>query len=157
MSKKVLVPLDGSEMAECALAHIRDLAKSNLVGEVTLLRVVQLNFPPWMNGYGEMFDINSIRTNAFAQYQHYLSGVKDRLSAEGIQVKTDVIENTGITKVHITEAILEYAKQNGHDLIVVATHGDSGLKRVYLGSVAMGILNHSNVPVYLIRPEACKI
>ena len=79
------------------------------------------------------------------------------MSAEGIQVKTDVIENTGITKVHITEAILEYAKQNGHDLIVVATHGDSGLKRVYLGSVAMGILNHSNVPVYLIRPEACKI
>ena len=45
MSKKILVPLDGSEMAECCLAHIRDLAKSNLVGEVTLLRVVQLNSP----------------------------------------------------------------------------------------------------------------
>ena len=157
MSKKVLVPLDGSEIAECALSHIRDLAKSNLIGEVTLLRVVQLNFPSWLEGYGEKFDINTIRANAFAQYQHYLNGVKDRLSAEGIKVKTDIIENLGITKMNITEAILEYAKQNSQDLIVVATHGDSGLKRVYLGSVAMGILNHSNVPVYLIRPEACKI
>lgn len=157
MSKKVLVPLDGSEMAECALSHIRDLAKSDLVSEVTLLRVVQLNFPPWLNGYGEKFDINTIRANVFAEYRHYLDGVKDSLTAEGIQVKTDIIENTGITKTHIVEAILEYVKQHGQDLIVVATHGDSALKKMYLGSVAMGILNHSNVPVYLIRPEACKI
>jgi nucleotide-binding universal stress UspA family protein len=157
LSKKVLVPLDGSELAECALAHIRDLAKSSLLGEVTLLRVVQLNFPPWLEGYGEKFDINTIRANAFAQYHLYLNGVKDRLAAEGIQVKTDVIENAGIKKANISEAIIEYAKQNGPDLIVVATHGDSGLKKMYLGSVAMGILNQSNVPVYLIRPEDCKV
>jgi nucleotide-binding universal stress UspA family protein len=157
MNKKVLVPLDGSDVAECALFHIRDLAKSNLVGEVTLLRVIQLNFPPWLEGYGEKYDINSIRANAFAQYQHYLSGVKDSLSAEGIQAKTDVIENMGITKENIAEAILEYVKQNGQDLIVLATHGDSGLKRMYLGSVTMGIVNQSNVPIYLIRPDACKI
>lgn len=157
MSKKVLVPLDGSELAECALAHIREMAKSKQLGEVTLLRVVQLNFPPWLNGYGDKFDIKSIRANVFAEYQHYLDGVKDSLAAEGIQAKTDIIENEGITKTHIVEAILEYVKQHGQDLIVVATHGDSGLKKIYLGSVAMGIVNHSNVPVYLIRPEACKI
>jgi nucleotide-binding universal stress UspA family protein len=157
MNKKVLVPLDGSEMAECALAHLRDLAKYNLVGEVTLLRVVQLNFPPWLEGYGEKYDIEAIRANAFAQYHHYLNGVKDSLSAEGIQAKTDVIENRGITKANIAGAIIEYAKQNGQDLIVVATNGDSGLIRMYLGSVAMGIVHQSNVPVYLIRPEACKI
>lgn len=157
MNKKVLVPLDGSNMAECVLSHVRDMAKSNLAGEVTLLRVVQLNFPNWLNGYGDKFNVNAIRADALVQYDQYLSDVQDRLSAEGIRTKKEVIENAGITKANIADAILEYAKQNGQDLIVVATHGSSGLKRLYLGSVAMCIVQQASVPVYLIPHEACTL
>jgi len=55
------------------------------------------------------------------------------------------------------DAITDYARENGFDMIVIATHGYTGIKKMLLGSVALGILNQSHVPVHLIRPEACHV
>jgi nucleotide-binding universal stress UspA family protein len=155
MKKKVLAPLDGSGLAECALSHVKDLAKSGLIEEVTLLNVLQIEIP-WADGYGEGFgerlDINAIREKSFAASRRYLSGLEASLAAEGIKVKTDAIEANGVAS-----AITDYAQQKGMDLIVVATNGYTGLKKMLLGSVASGIVQQSNVPVYLIRPEACRL
>ena len=55
------------------------------------------------------------------------------------------------------DTITEYAQKNGMDLIVMATHGHTGFKKLMLGSVAFGVLQESHVPVLIIRPEACRL
>lgn len=156
MKKKILVPLDGSGLAECALSHVKDLAENGIVEEVILLNAVQINIPWATDGFGEGFseriDINAIRDKAFAASRKYLSGVEAGLAAEGIKVRTDTIEANAIAS-----AITDYAQEKGLDMIVVATNGYTGFKKMVLGSIAMGIVQQSNVPVYLIRPEACRL
>jgi nucleotide-binding universal stress UspA family protein len=151
MSKKVLVPLDSSELAECALSHVRDLAKYGIAGEVTLLNVIQVNIP-WAEGYGERFEMRTLRDKSLAASLSYLAGLEAGLSGAGIKVKTDSIEAHSVPG-----AITEYAQKNGMDMILIATNGYSGLKKMVLGSVAAGVLQQSNVPVYLIRPDACRV
>ena len=151
MSKKVLVPLDSSELAECALSHVRDLAKYGIVGEVTLLNVIQVNIP-WAEGYGEDFDMRVLRDKSVAASLNYLAGLEAGLSAAGIKVRKDTIEANSVAG-----AITDYAQRSGMDMILIATNGYSGLKKMFLGSVAGGVLQQSNVPVYLIRPDACRV
>ncbi len=150
MYQKVLVPLDGSELAECALNHVKAMAKSGLAGEVTLLNVVKIDVP-WAELYGKNFNINTIRESLFASARKYLAGVESRLSTEGITVKKEVIESN-----RPAGAITEYARKNGIEMIVIATHGYTGMKKLMLGSVALSVLHDSHVPVLLIRPEACR-
>ena len=78
--------------------------------------------------------------------------MKSRLSSEGIKV-----ESVSMEANRPAEMIMDYAKKNGMELIIMATHGHTGFKRLMLGSVASGVLNQSTVPVLLIRPEACRI
>lgn len=151
MSKKILVPLDGSKLAECALSHVKDFLKGGLAGEVTILTVVKVDVP-WAEAYDDHFDINALRTQMFTKSEKYLADVKSRLASAGVAVKTDLIELN-----RPADAIIDYAKKNGMDMIVIATHGYTGMKKLLLGSVAFGILNQSPLPVYLIRPEACHI
>lgn len=151
MYQKVLVPLDGSDLAECTLSHLKSLIKDGSVGEVTLLNVVKIDIP-WAELENRQFDLNALREPIFAASRRYLADVESRLSSQGIKVKTESIEAN-----RPADTITDYAKKNGMDLIVVATHGYSGLKKLMLGSVASGVLNQSSVPVLLIRPEACRI
>ena len=153
MYKKVLVPLDGSELAECALNHVKSLSKDGSVGEVTLLNIVNVDIP-WLrseNGH-EQFDINKVRENVFNSSQKYLTDVESRLASEGIKVKIESLEAN-----RPAHAITEYAHKNGMDMIVIATHGYTGMKGMMMGSVALGVIHQSHVPVLLIRPEACRI
>jgi len=149
MYQKVLVPLDGSDLAECALSQVKSLAKSGSIGEVTLMNIVKIDIP-WAEM--EKFDINALREPAFAASRKYLAEKESRLKSEGIKVKSESIEAN-----RPAYAITEYAKNNGMDLIVISTHGYTGFKKLMLGSVASGVLNESNVPVLLIRPEACRL
>ena len=151
MYKKVLVPLDGSDLAECALSHVKSLVKDGSVGEVTLLNIIKFDLP-WIDEYPTHIDINAIREPLFAASKKYLAEAESRLSSKGIKVKTASIEAN-----RPADAITDYAQKNGMELIVMSTHGYSGFKRMMLGSVAFGVLNVSHVPVLLIRPEACRI
>lgn len=151
MYKRILVPLDGSRLAECALAHVKNFIKDGSGGEVTLLNVVKVDIV-LAAVYDKECDINLMREKLFAASRKYLTDVESRLSSEGIKVKSMSIEaNTP------ADAITDYARENGFDMIVIATHGYTGMKKMLLGSVALGILNQSHVPVHLIRPEACHV
>lgn len=151
MYKKVLVPLDGSELAECVLFHVKNLVKEGSVGEVTLFNIVKVN-APWAELYGENFDINKMREAFFASARKYLSKIESQLNSEGIKAKTETLEaNSPAYK------ITEYAQENGIELIIMGTHGYTGMKKLILGSVASGVLNSSSVPVLLIRPESCRL
>lgn len=151
MYDKILVPLDGSTLAECALTHVKMMVKERFIGEVTLLNVVRID-APYSELYGKHFDINVMRKAYFESARKYLADLEARLVSEGIRVKTEVIEHN-----QPASAVRDYALKNGIDLIVIATHGYTGLKKLMLGSVAMSILHDSHVPVLLIRPEACRL
>jgi nucleotide-binding universal stress UspA family protein len=151
MYKNFLVPLDGSELAECALNHVKKLIQGGGLQDVTLLNVVKVDIP-LADEFQKPIDINSIREQVRIVSEKYLADTEARLAMEGIRVKTKVLE--GNKPAH---AITDYAKENGMDMIIMATHGYGGMKRLMLGSVALGVLHESHMPVLLIRPEACRI
>jgi nucleotide-binding universal stress UspA family protein len=148
MYKKVLVPLDGSPLAECALDHIKSLLQDGFNGDVTLLNVVSVDIR-WSELYGANFDVIKMREALFASARKYLDGIASQLGSEGVAVKTVVVESD-----RPADAITDYARNNGMDMIAIASHGYTGLKKLVFGSVADEVLHVSNVPVLLIRPEA---
>lgn len=151
MYKKILVPLDGSELAECVLSHVKSLFKDGSEGEVTLLNVVKVDIP-WAEVYDKKaFDLEAIRKPLFSASKKYLTKAASKLKSNGIKVKTEVLEAN-----QLAESIMDYAQKNGMDLIVMTTHGHTGFKKLMLGSVAFGVLHESHVPVLLIRPESCR-
>jgi hypothetical protein len=91
MYKKCLVPLDGSELAECALNHVKNLVKEKAVGEITILNVVKVDIP-WADIKENTIDLAAIRKPLFAAARTYLADVESRLSSKGMKVKTKVIE-----------------------------------------------------------------
>jgi len=156
MYQKVLVPLDGSELAECTLSHVKNLFKDGSLGEVTLLNVIKFDIP-WKlttdeDDFRQKIDLNAIREPLFAKSREYLSGIESRLAAEGMKVKTESLESN-----RPADTITEYAKEKGMDLIIIGTHGYTGLKKLMVGSVAFSVLHQAHVPVLLIRPESCQI
>ena len=154
MYKKVLVPLDGSALAECTLSHVKNLFKDGSVGEVTLLNVVKVDLPWAAMGsdqYSKGIDINAIREPLFIASRKYLADIESRLGSEGIKVKTESLEGN-----RPADTITEYAEEKGMDVIIIGTYGYTGLKKLMLGSVAFGVLHQSHIPVLLIRPESCR-
>ncbi len=154
MYKKVLVPLDGSSLAECTLSHLKNLFKEGSVGEVTLLNVVKVDLPWALLGsdqHPKPIDINAIREPLFSASRKYLADIESRLGSEGIKVKTESLEGN-----RPADTITEYAQKKGMDMILMGTHGYTGLKKMMLGSVAFGVLHQSHIPVLLIRPESCR-
>lgn len=148
MYQKILVPLDGSKLAECALSHVKNLVKDGAVGEVTLLNVVTVNLPGRAE-YQSLVNINTVRENLFMESGKYLADVESQFASEGIHVITESLEGN-----RPADTISDYAQKNGVELIVIATHGYTGLKKLMFGSVALGVLHESHVPVLLIRPES---
>lgn len=146
MFKRILVPLDGSQFAEGALPHAQMLAECG-GGEVELLRVaVHPSSYVYVSDPAALADLyDSDR----AHCEDYLNKVAGRVrDASRIKVTTAVLE--GI----VADAVLDYAEDTGADLIVMSTHGRSGMERWLLGSVAEKVVRGAKMPVLLVRPEA---
>jgi len=143
MYKKMLAPLDGSELAECTLAHTRAVAKGCRVPEVVLLRVVE-PFPQ----VSELSEERRRDTEQKAQAtaKDYLSKVADSLKKEGIAAQTAIVSGSP------DHEVLDYADKNQVDLIIMSTHGRSGPSRWAWGSVTGRVLRHSKVPVLVVSP-----
>jgi len=157
MYKKVLVPLDGSAFSECTLPHITAMVKEGHVGEIILFSVAEMKIP--LNyyavddgGFIQSFDFQAFWNSEIDKSQKYLAGVKSKLNSEGIKAETVLMK--GYTPA---QTIIEFSNEKGVDLIVIATHGYTGMKRLMLGSVAFRVLHESQVPVLLIRPESCRV
>ena len=146
MYRKVLVPLDGSELAECALPEVMKLARGGIVGEVILLNVVDIP-SLWV---AEGLDVMKLKNALLVKSQDYLSDVQSRLSREGLNVRDVVMEGK------TAQTIIDYSRENAVDLLVLATHGYTGMKQLMFGSVALRVLHDARVPVLLIRPESCR-
>jgi len=153
MYQKVLVPLDGSELAECSLSHVRNLVKEGSAGEVILLNIVKIDSPFGDGGNKSIINEWAKRKEkAEDDSKKYLAAVAASLGSESIKVRTESIED-----VWPARSIADYAKKNKIDMIILTTHGYTGLRKMMFGSVAMEILHDSHVPVLLIRPESCRL
>lgn len=144
----VLIPLDGSELAEAVLDEAILVAGAD--ARFTLLRVVPLPIPgdPMMGSIGPGV-VEDVVESLRAEAERYLTGVAERLEGRVAQVKSVIL-----VEIQPATAILLYAADHDVDLIALATHGRRGLQRWALGSVADKVLRGGTVPVLLIRPEA---
>jgi nucleotide-binding universal stress UspA family protein len=141
--KHILVPLDGSELAELALADAFSLAQLN-EAEVVLLQVIS----PFDYIVGDttpmVFADELVKAHQDAAL-HYLEEITGRKECRNLRVRLAVATGTP------AETIIDYAHREPIDLIVMATHGRSGLRRWVYGSVADKVLRGADVPVLLVR------
>jgi len=151
MYKKILVPLDGSELAECVLPHVESIAKGCGVQNVVFLRVVEPFHTP-ISGEGAGFseeDMKRMNSENRVAAENYLSQLANRTKYDGVNVQTQVISGRA------AESIADYATKNAIDLITIATHGRSGVSRWVWGSVADRVIRSACVPVLMVRAPGC--
>lgn len=146
MYRNILVPLDGSRRAETILPHVRRLALQN-ESTVILLQVLEpsaaLVTPYDMVPY---YDAGAMEQRT-KEATTYLTGLCGEISAEGIKVKK-VTEQGPVVR-----CILDVAEREDARLIAMASHGRTGLARVFYGSVASGVLNQADRPLLIVRAE----
>jgi nucleotide-binding universal stress UspA family protein len=140
----VLVPLDGSPLAEAVLPFVSKLARP-LGLEIALLRVVPLVTPKVVQGGNRQIILDQ-GERLMEEAEAYLRGVAARLVADGFRVTTTV--RTGDEVAH---EIVAGARECQADLIGMMTHGRTGLGRLFFGSVAEAVLRHAPVPVFVVR------
>lgn len=144
MYKKILVPLDGSELAKKALDEAEKLAKV-FDSEIILLQVV--HFMP-IYGSPELVAPLIVDERQKESAERYLLALAVDLEKRGFKAGTVV--RTG---QQVAVEIIDYAKGNGIELIVMSTHGRSGITRWVLGSVAHKVLTRAETPILLLRPK----
>ena len=147
MYNKILVPLDGSELAECVLPHVESIAKGCNTTSVIFIRVVEPVVLPVADG--EYFSSNvwtQIESQEKATAVNYLNDVVNRVQYEGINVEAKVILG------RVAESIVDFVVKNEIDLIIIATHGRSGVNRWLRGSVANRVLHAIRSPILIIPP-----
>lgn len=144
MYKKILVPLDGSEFSRKALDHAERLART-FDAEIALLQVV-----PFMPIYGspELVTPLIVDEKQKEGAEKYLHAIAGELTKRGMKVTAAV--KTG---QQVALEIIDYAKATGADLIVMSTHGRSGITRWVLGSVTHKVLTRGETPVLLLRSK----
>jgi len=148
MYKKIMVPLDGSKLAECVFPHLETIVKGCEATEVIIVQAVE----PLSVPYGiEVWQFTSVKqVEAFETHQKtgaekYLKKVIARLKKTGVNAKADIIYGKA------GEALSDYATKNKVDLVIIATHGRSGISRWVWGSVADRLVRSVSVPVLMVR------
>ena len=159
MYKKILVPLDGSGLAECVFQHVIDIAKGCEAAEVDLLYVVGQFIAPFdefsVIGTMETAPTGNLRTVGTERYmkwgKEYLDRVAATFAKDGVPARSVVIRGNP------ADCILNYVRDNNIDLVIMATHGRSGPAKWTLGSVADRVLRQSTSPVMIVRPQECAV
>ncbi|MEW6142799.1 MAG: universal stress protein [Chloroflexota bacterium] len=153
MYKKVLVPLDGSDLAQCAVNEVR-----NVVGEgsqVILLRVMEvissLVLQAGLEAESPNTDLAKMERKNADSARRNLERIAAKLKKKDIEAKTAIVWGRP------ADMINDYASKNKVDLIVISTHGRSGISRWAFGSVADRVLRSATVPVLVVTPKGCHL
>jgi nucleotide-binding universal stress UspA family protein len=141
MFSNLLVPLDGSKLAESVLPVVRRLAE-RLGCEVKLLHVIEKRPPSRIHGDAHLQDA--------AGAERYLELIVERLKSWGLNVSSHVHE---VPQGDVPRCIAEHAEELEQDLIVLCTHGSGGFKRFVFGTNAEQVLMHGRTPVVLIKTD----
>jgi nucleotide-binding universal stress UspA family protein len=155
MYRKILVPLDGSGIAESVLPHVQKIAQGSGSPEIILFRVceppvVLADFPADLRTEWNEH-VEQETSHMQQQCRVYLGEAEKKLRQSGLKITTQSSLGS-----NVAEQIIEFATRNKVDLIVIATHGRSGISRWAFGSIANKVLQSSPVPVMVVRPEDLK-
>jgi nucleotide-binding universal stress UspA family protein len=144
MFKTILVPLDGSKRAETILPHVEDLAP-RYSAKVIFLHV--LEWPHFVVGIEGSYAAPTQQEldKWTKETEAYLAGLLQEFGKKGIEARASVVHGP------VVETIIKTAEGEGVDLIAMASHGRSGLSKVFYGSVAAGVLQRVDRPLLLIR------
>lgn len=146
MYSKIMVPLDGSELAECVLPHVQAIARGCHVPDILLIQVVQ---PVKMPSMGEFIPGRLDAANKVSA-REYLDSLAGRLELSPASLQTEVIFDS-----RVAESLADYAVGKEVDIIILATHGRSGVNRWAYGSIADRILRSTCLPVLMVRAPGC--
>ena len=150
MYQHIMVPLDGSELAECVLPHVRTIALGCNVVKVTLVRVVE---PLHIRGGMEVrippAEKQRLEKRSMDKAREYLEQIVESLKETGVAAQAEVLQGDVVDK------LMDYADKNEVDLIIVSTHGRSGVSCWVWGSVTDRILRAACVPVTMVRAPGC--
>jgi len=146
MYKTILVPLDGSRRAEAILSQVEELGQC-FDAKVLFLQVIEPIYVfTGANGYVGNANLEENTREILAQKaEDYLAGLQGKFRKKGIQAESIVEEGS------IVSTIISVAEREGADLIAMASHGRTGLSRVFYGSVAAGVLHLVDRPLLLVR------
>lgn len=152
MITRILVPLDGSQRAEAVLNYVEQLA-GFYTAKVILLQVFELPHRTDLSKE-ELDQYEALPKQTVSDLQEqvdaaekYLQAVVDRLAAQEIDAHGRVAYGP------IASTILKTAEQENADLIAMASHGCGGLQGVYYGSVAAGVLQRVDRPLFIVRSD----
>lgn len=139
MFERILVPLDGSEVAETILPYVEGLAATHKA-KIVLLRVALAHTLP---GQDEI----KAEVSVVREAEDYLKGVEERLRKKGFDVESHVRYGKG------AEEIVDFCQEPNIDAVAMFTHGRTGIGRWLLGSVAEKVVRHCPIPTLLFRPK----
>jgi nucleotide-binding universal stress UspA family protein len=150
MYQHIMVPLDGSELAECVFPHLEVVARGCNVEKVTLVRVVE---PLHLRGGVETHippeERQRLDAAAIKVAKSYLDQIVERLKQGGLDVESGVLYG------RVVDELADYADKNEVDLIIISTHGHSGISRWVWGNTADRILRAVCAPVFMVRAPGC--
>jgi nucleotide-binding universal stress UspA family protein len=137
-AERILVPLDGSPLAEMALPKAFELLSDGPGATLILLRAAEATTLPGI-------DPIEAQVGVVREAESYLAAVADRLREQGV---TRVVRSVWYSSA--AKAIVEVARVRGVDVIVMSTHGRSGLRRALRGSVAESVMHRTRTPILLV-------
>jgi len=152
MYKKIMVPLDGSKLAECALPHAEEIA-SKCGADIILVSVTER-----VQGYRPVEGYSSSLGETLApeaagklekQGQKYLDRIAKGLESKGIKVQTEMLMGNPAEELTI------YTKTENCDLVIMASHGRSGPSKWTHGSVTEKVFRSSFTPILVVRAPGC--
>lgn len=147
MYKRILIATDGSELSDKAVQSGLSLAALSGASVVALKVVPRYPRSYFEGGMPvEASDIQRIEKQWDEAAQALVDGVKTAGDAQGVSVKAMVAKSD-----LVAEAVIAAAKKHKCDLIVMASHGRKGIKRLLLGSETQHVLTHSHIPVLVLR------
>ena len=155
MYNKIMVPLDGSDLAECVMPHVEAIICGFKSKEVVLVRVVDpIRLPASVPAHGKFGftekDRHQLEENRKQAAKAYLEKVAGSLDIPGTDFNYIVLEGNP------ANMLTDYATENEVDLIVIASHGRSGVSRWVMSSVAERIVRTSCTPVMMVRAPGCE-
>ena len=148
MYERILVATDGSELSELAIHSAIDLA---LLMQAELIAVKVVHHYPASYFEGSLLlsqvEVDRLTEQANAEAQRVVDEVKATADARGVRNARAIVMQAEL----VSEALIEAARVHHCDLIVMASHGRRGIKRLLMGSETLHVLTHSHTPVLVLR------
>jgi nucleotide-binding universal stress UspA family protein len=147
MHRKGTVPLDGSELAESVLPHLGAFIKRFNLSDVTLVRIVESGKYCFVESCAEASALARKEADGKLSAEDYLSKIVNRISYNGTRFHTEVIVGP------MPDTLIDFVQQSGTEMVLMATHGYSALRRWFRRNVTREILRSVEVPVFVMERD----